>query len=129
MPSSHAQSDVAHARRLQHLGAAFAAFRQANPGRRFPRGIRAQVVAALNAGVSSSAIERACGLSWTQVTRWRSAAARGAPTAPSASALASSASAKVLSVVDADARRSDTLDAGIDIRVGPWRVSLSRAVD
>jgi hypothetical protein len=120
-------SRAAYATRLQHLAAAFAAFRRANPRRRFPAGLRGQVVAAMNAGVPAGTIERACGLSGAQLTRWRAAAGRSAP--PAAPALASVASAKVLSVVDAGARSSVEPDPGIEIRVGSWCVRLSRSAD
>ena len=47
-------SAAAYANRVRQLAAAFAAFRRAhNPGRRIPLGLRKQVVAALNAGVST----------------------------------------------------------------------------
>jgi hypothetical protein len=121
-------SRAAYAARLRPLAVAFAAFRRGNPGRRrVPAGLRGQVVAALNAGVPAGTIERACGLSGSQVTRWRAAAARSAPPAPPA--LASVASAQVLSVVDTGARSSVELDPGIEIRVGSWCVRLSRSAD
>lgn len=113
-------SNAAYTDRLHHLAAAFAAFRRANkPGRRIPLGLRTQVVAALNAGVSANAIEKACGLSWSQVTRWRSAARADG-------ALAVAPHADVLSVVDG-AASSPTPD--VELRVGSWRISLSRMAD
>ena len=115
-------SNAAYANRLHHLAAAFAAFRRANkPGRRIPSGLRAQVVAALNAGVSATAIEKACRLSWSQVTRWRSAALADGT-------LSVRPQADVLSVVD-DAARSPSSDTDVELRVGPWRISLSRVAD
>jgi hypothetical protein len=129
MRRSHRQSNAAHAERLSHLAAAFAASRRANPGRRFPRGLRAQVVAALDAGASASAVARTCSLSWAQVTRWRSAAARGVPAPSPAASAATTLEPRVLSVVDAGAHERAASDEDIEIRVGQWRVSLSRAVD
>ena len=123
MPRSHRQSNVAHTERLRHLAAAFAEFRRANPGRRFPRGLRAQVVAALEAGASASAVGKTCSLSWAQVTRWRSAVHADA-------ALARVPRADVLSVVDPAATASSTaLDTDVVVQVGPWRISISRAAD
>ena len=63
------------------------------------------------------AIERRCKLSWSQLTRWRAAARvnEKAPAAP--------APAQVLSVVDAPLAG----DGGVELRVGPWRICLSRA--
>jgi hypothetical protein len=103
-------SDVAGANRLVQLAAAFAACRRVHgPGRRIPLGLRRQVLAALDAGVSGGAIERACGVSWSQTRYWRSAAHAGGPvmTAP-----------QVLSVVDRQAAPafSPSPDGGLELR-------------
>ena len=110
-----------YAKRLQHLAAAFAAFRRVNPrGRRIPMGLRRQVVAALEAGVSTSALAEACGVSWSQATRWRSVAhASGVETA----------APQVLSVVDTGAPACVSSDGDIELRVGSWRISVSRVTD
>jgi hypothetical protein len=123
MSERRSSKSVAFAERLQVLAAAFAEFRKVNKrGRRIPTGLRAQVVAALRAGVSASAIERACGVSWSQLTYWRSAAASGGQ--PSAAP-----EAQVLSVVDAGAPGRSPVGGGVELRVGPWRISLSRMVE
>jgi len=108
--------------RLQRLARAFAEYRSANkPGRRIPMGLRAQAVAAREAGVSAGAIQRACGVSWSQVTRWRSmAAAEGELSAPKA---------QVLTVVDAEESAPPSSEGGVELRVGAWRISLSHMVD
>jgi hypothetical protein len=111
-------SNASRSKRLAHLAAAFAAFRRVNePGRRIPLGLRRQVVAALDAGVSASAIRKACGVSWSQATRWRSAAHAGGEVA---------AAPQVLSVVDRGAPVSASSDGGVELRVGAWRISVNR---
>jgi hypothetical protein len=119
---------TAHSKRLQQLAAAFAAYRRGNPGRRLPQGLRAQVVAAIDAGVSKSAVGRTCKLSWSQISGWQQAAAPSARVAPAASQAAAD-SPRVLSVVDAGTRDDTLLDGEIELRIGHWRVSLRRAVD
>jgi len=102
---------------LEHLAAAFAAFRRINrPGRWIPSGLRNQVVAALNAGVPSGAIERACKVSRTQLKRWREAA--DALPHP-----------RVLSVVDDGGPAHSSSETSIELRVGAWRISLGRVTD
>lgn len=127
MHKSGPRSTAAHSKRLEQLADAFDAYRRGNPGRRFPRGLRGQVIAAIDAGASASAVSRACKLSWSQITSWQQASARSAR-APSASA-AAVARPRVLSVVDAGTRADVMLDGDIELRIGHWRVSLRRAVD
>ena len=127
MHKSDPRSTAAHSKRLQQLAAAFDAYRRGNPGRRFPRGLRGQVIAAIDAGVSASAVSRACNLSWSQITSWQQASARSARVAPPTSA-AAVARPRVLSVVDSDTREDMMLDGDIELRIGHWRVSLRRTV-
>jgi hypothetical protein len=111
----------ASTKRLAPLTAAFAAFRRVSkPGRRIPLGLRMQVVAALDAGVSTSAIQKSCGVSWGQATRWRLAAHAGGEVA---------AAPQVLSVVDRGAPASSCSDSGVELRVGAWRISVNRVSD
>lgn len=115
-PQTH--STASRTKHLAHLATAFAAFRRANePGRRIPLGLRMQVVAALDAGVSATAIQKTCGVSWNQASRWRSAAHGGSEVA---------AAPQVLSVVDHGAPVSSPSDDGVELRVGTWRISVSR---
>jgi hypothetical protein len=110
-------STAADAKWLEHLAAAFAAFRRVNkPGRWVPSNLRSQAVAAMNAGVSTGAIERACRVSRAQLTRWREAA----DVLPQP---------RVLSVVDGIGPLHSSSDTSIELRVGAWRISLSRATD
>jgi transposase-like protein len=116
-------SDGAEAKRLQHLTAAFAAFRRVSrPGRRIPLGLRRQVVAALDAGVSVGAIARACGVAWSQATRWRLVEHTGRVSE-------SAPQAQVLAVVDASVPAPASSVEGVELRVGFWRISVSRLAD
>lgn len=102
---------------LERLAAEFATFRRINRSRRWiPSSLRDQVVAALNAGVPSDAIERACKVSRTQLKRWREAA--DALPQP-----------RVLSVVDGGGAAHASTETSVELRVGAWRISLSRATD
>jgi hypothetical protein len=112
---------IARAKRLERLAAAFAVYRRVNqPVRRIPVGLRRQVVAALEAGVSASAIEKACRVSWSQAKRWRTEAHAGDIVAPAP---------QVLSVVDNRAPVSSSADGGVELHVGSWRISLTRVVE
>lgn len=119
---------TAHGKRLQRLAAAFDVHRRGHPRRRFPRGLRGQVVAAIEAGVSASAVSRACRLSWSQITSWQQESARSARVAASAGA-AAVARPRVLSVVDAGTRQDEIHDGDLELRIGHWRLSVRRAVD
>jgi hypothetical protein len=125
MRQSDPRSTAAHKKRLGQLAAAFDTYRCAQPGRRFPRGLRDQVVAAIEAGASASAISKACKLSWLQMTGWQQAAARNGRVSPAASE-AAVASPRVLSVVDRGTREDTLLDSEIELRIGGWHVSLRR---
>jgi hypothetical protein len=119
MPRAEPQAatSASRAKHLEHLASAFAEYRRVSkPGQRVPRGLRARVAAALDVGVSGSAIQKACKLSWSQVTRWRSAARTNGT-------LAASAPTQVLSVVDTDAA------AHVALHVGPWRINICRAAE
>ena len=85
-------------------------------------GLRRQVLAALDAGVSAGAIERTCGVSWSQTRYWRSAAHAGSPVM---------AAPQVLSVVDRQTAPafSTSPEGGIELRVGAWRISVHRETD
>jgi hypothetical protein len=114
-------SKASRAKRLGPLAAAFAAFRRVKgPGRRIPWGLRMQVVAALDAGASLSAIQKTCGVSWSQATCWRLAAHAGAEVGEAP---------QVLSVVDRGGPVSSSSDGGVELRVGAWRISVNRVSD
>jgi hypothetical protein len=110
-------STAVYGKLLENLAAAFAAFRRVNkPGCWIPSGLRSQVVAALNAGMSASAIARACKVSRAQLNYWR-AAADAVP------------QPRVLSVVDDSGPAHSSSETSIELRVGAWRISLNRATD
>lgn len=112
----------ANAKRLDQLAAAIEAHRSGQPRRRLTRGLRARVVAAIDAGATVQAVSEACKVSRSQITRWKQAAARSGKDVARASA-PTPISPRVLSVVDAHSR----IDAEIELCIGGWHVSLRRA--
>jgi hypothetical protein len=102
---------------LEKLGAAFAEFRQAHTrGTRIPEELRAQVARALSQGIPGSRIEKLCRLSWGQVKKLKPVGVVPRARGPQP---------RVLSVVDEESKPgpSETVEIGI----GPWRVSVTRA--
>jgi transposase-like protein len=124
MRQSRLHTPPAHTERLEQLAAAIAAFRGTQPRRWLSPALRAQVVAAIDAGATVRAVCAACKLSESQVTRWRQAAARSHDASP-ASAPAF-VSPRVLSVVDKATREDSPLDDEIELCIGGWHVSLRR---
>lgn len=123
-PRLHSSSP--HAKRLEQLAAAIDAYRGTEPRRRLSHALRAQVVAAIEAGATARAVGEACKLSGSQISRWRQDAARSGDAAAPLSAPAS-VSPRVLSVVDKAAREDSPLDDAIELRIGGWHLSLRRA--
>jgi transposase-like protein len=122
-PRPHATA--AHSKRLEQLAAAIEAYRGNKPRRRLSPGLRAQVVAAIDAGATVRAVRAACKVSASQIGRWRQAAAlSGDDVAPSSAPVL--VSPRVLSVVDEDTRECSKLDDEIELRSGGWHVSLRR---
>lgn len=119
------QSSSLHTKRLEQLAAAIDAYRGTNRRRRLSHALRAQVVAAIDAGATAKAVGEACKLSGSQISRWRQDAARSGDDAPSSPQ--ASVSPRVLSVVDKAAREDSPLDDEIELRIGGWYVSLRRA--
>jgi len=116
-------SDLCGNRQFVDLAAAFGAFRRVQGARRrIPLGLRRQVLAALDAGVPASAIGKACGVSWSQIRYWRSAARAATPVG---------AAPQVLSVVDREPSPacSASAEGGLELRVGSWRISIDRVAD
>jgi transposase-like protein len=118
---------AAQAKRLEQLAAAVAAHCSGRPRRRLTDGLRAQVLAAIDAGVTVRAVSEACKVSASQITRWRQAAAGSGRDAASSST-AAFASPRVLSVVDRVTPQDTLLDGEIELRIGGWHVSLRRVV-
>lgn len=124
------QSNVGHAKRLTELGAAFAAYRRSAPRRPFSGELRGQAVAALAAGVPVSAICRVCHLSWGQITEWREAGASAEVRSGQAGAIGPVAGeVRMLSVVDPGPAEAVTRGGEIEVRIGGWWVSFSRAAE
>jgi hypothetical protein len=111
---------------LAELAGRFARFRREQPrGARVPEELRAAVVAALGEGVAPSELQRACGVTWTQVMTWQ---ARH-PGERKASRSAGPSQVRVFSVVDEP--REDPAgvpesmgERGLELRLGPWTVSV-----
>jgi len=99
--------------------------------------LRERAVAALESGISLTAIIRTCSLSWAQLTAWRAAVERSprrrrAPLATS-SPREPDPPPKVLRVIDGDvgstgARVGEGEELDFEFRVGEWRVCVQRAV-
>jgi len=124
MRQPHPQS-AAQTKRLEQLVVAVDTHRGGSPRRWLSQGLRAQVVAAIDAGVTVRAVSEACKLSKSQIARWRQAAATsGEGAAPSSAA--TSASPRVRSVVDRVTPQDMQLDGEIELRIGGWHVSLRR---
>lgn len=126
MRQSHRHTIPAYTERLEQLAAAIAAYRGTQPRRWLSPALRAQVVAAIDAGATVRAVCAACKLSGSQVTRWRQAAAPSGDDAGPANPPAF-VSPRVLSVVDKVTREVSQLDDEIELRIGGWHVSLRRA--
>jgi hypothetical protein len=107
--------------RLDELSARFGAFRKSRkPGTRIPRELREDVLAALREGLPPSRVYAACRLTGTQVSTWRSrSTASGSedPVPPP----------RVLSVVH-ECQEAGDRGMQMDVRIGPWRFCLTRAV-
>lgn len=116
----HGDEDVAMATLVEELSRRFAAFRRDNPRHaRVPRGLRAAVMAAISKGVTPTRLRRACGVSTSQLDRWRAASVEGHEP-------------RVFSVVGGPSpRTSDVIgwqqyDA-LELRLGPWSVRVQLA--
>jgi len=114
-------------RLLAQLREAFAAFRQSHPGRRrMPKELRAQVVAALDAGVGPTEVSRACGVSRTQVSRWRAERHKlgDGRAAGGGRRRAGTEDAQVLTVVDGAEATDDREAVAFEVAIGSWRLSV-----
>lgn len=114
-------------RGLDQLRGRFEAFRDANPPTaRIPDSLRKAVLSLLQEGVTRSAVERTCGVSWTQMNQWNELyrpqeLSRRAP---------SSRAARVLSVVDEAPSTVEPLGAPepsmepLELRLGHWWITV-----
>jgi hypothetical protein len=112
---------------VDELATRFTIFRRDNPrNTRIPDDLRAAVLAAIRRGVTATRLRRACGLSTSQLARWR-VGARG----PARSTVRAQ-HARVFSVVgEAPPRRRELLGDppghDLELRLGPWAVSVRLA--
>jgi len=112
-------------RGLKQLRGRFEAFRSTNPRTaNIPVPLRKGVVELLREGVTRSAVERCCGVSWTQMDQWTQLyrprqRSRNAP---------SSRPARVLSVIDNEQHSSVGASAPLlqplELRLGDWSVTV-----
>lgn len=115
---------------LAAVQARFAEFRAAHPaGTEIPSELRTAALAARDSGVSAAALQRTCGVSWSQLASWEKR--RRSDGAAVRKRSIRSRSARVFSVVD---ERAPDLSAAaaptmheLELRVGPWAVSVRLA--
>ena len=110
---------------LAELAERFAAFRRANQRfTRVPRDLRAAVASAMRSGVTPTQLRRTCGVSTSQLDRWRDR-----PSAGGAPSQVEKECARIFSVVDgipppvSNTTHDTTADA-LELRIGPWSVSV-----
>ena len=101
----------------------FAQFREEEaPGKRVPEELRAAVLRALSQGVPVRAFRRKCGLTSSQIASWQKSRdglrGRGRREA---------AKVRAFSVVDDDVPRRTMPEQALELRVGPWAVSVRLA--
>jgi len=123
------QSEGAASPALARLAGRFALFRSQHPrGTRYPDELRQAALALL--GEAPDALYRTCGVSFRQVMAWkacRSAAARAVDSEPPKKV-------RVFSVVDEESVACAEMPAavwvaepGVELRLGPWTVSVRLA--
>jgi hypothetical protein len=106
---------------LERLRRRFTAFRRNNPrSTQIPDPLRKAVVAALHEGMTRSAVQKACGVSWAQIDRWQASCG---PPPPRSERPARSA--RVLSVVDdTPPRGADPPEDQLELRLGAWSICV-----
>lgn len=136
MPTTTARNlsplDSAHQQQLRRLEHRFAAHRRAHRSRtRIPAALRAAVLDVLASGVPASRVRTVCGITRTQLAKWRRTQTQSA--SPSTADLVPP---RVLAVVDelspsssassrsAAAGAVNGADLAIDLHIGPWRLRL-----
>jgi hypothetical protein len=113
---------------LTDLEERFAQFRREHArGVRVPDDLRSAALVAHVKGVSAGAIQRTCGVSWSQLMAWKGArrsaraerVSRGAKSTPEV---------RIFSVVDEPVDRGtpavSTNNNELELRLGPWTVSV-----
>jgi len=112
---------------LAELGRRFALFRaQHGPGERVPDELRAAVFDALSEGVTVKDLRRECGLAGSQIDGWEGTRKRAL-----VSGQRQSAKVRAFSVVKDEpgegAMPKATPEQALELRVGPWAVSVRLA--
>ena len=117
----------ASAAAVERLGQRFEVFRRSHePGTRIPHALRAAALAALDRGVSTGDLRRACGVTSVQLRQWREHVRRGPQVAA-----ADRPVAHVFNVVD-EAPEDDAGLGGesggseLELRLGRWAVRISQ---
>ena len=113
--------------RLQTLASAIEAHRRRHPQAPLPQTLRAQVVAVIKAGVPVQTVRQVCKLQGEHITRWCKRAARSSSSTAAKEPAKAHAAPRVLSVVDSSPPQDLLFDAGFELRVGGWRISVARA--
>ena len=123
--SSQAQRRSKAEATLEKLEKRFARFHAENPPRtRVPLALRRGALQALDEGVSSGKLQRACRISWGQLKSWKTAPRLLKPSSHSREAKPEAV--RVFSVVDTDPVVQPTPMAsdGLELRFGPWSVCV-----
>ena len=107
---------------LVELAGRFARFRrERGRGARVPFELRAAALAALESGVKRGELNRACGVSWSQLMTWK--ANGGGATKP----MGAAGDVRAFSVIDEPVAGGTTAvanDQVLELRLGPWSVSV-----
>lgn len=111
---------------LAKLGRRFALFRAQHPGARVPEELRAAVFDALREGVTVRGLRRECGLTRGQISGWEATREEVSQRGPR-----QTAKVRAFSVVEDEPCASATPEAvaeqALELRVGPWAVSVRLA--
>jgi hypothetical protein len=117
---------------LEDLVDRFARFRSEHPrGTRIPADLRAGALALLDGGIAPADLHRTCGVSWSQVVAWRAADQTVSAIVRTSEGGEKNADARVFSVIDecseGHADSAATSGSALELRVGPWSVSVRLA--
>ena len=125
-PHGRSGGGASAAAAVERLGQRFEVFRRSHePGTRIPHALRAAALAALDRGVSTRDLRRACGVTSVQLRQWREHVMR----APQVAA-ADRPVAHVFNVVDEapedDAGIGESGGSELELRLGRWAVRISQ---
>jgi hypothetical protein len=133
-PGNHRSADRRQALAFaDELRRRFLRFHRENPrNTRVPSDLRTAVAAALARGVTPGLLRRTCGLSTSQLTRWRVSSRALAPVQAPPPSTAGQLPPRVFSVIGEATPRPSDLPAypptdGLELRLGPWSVCVRLA--